>query len=217
MKDRDESDPEPAGPPATPGLKLRLEEKLGVLGDLRLVGYRGHGTRRSLHVKGRLIEADAESSVLGGEGSLLHNLLTTIRRFDSDEIPGARLLARFDESEYELYTDKEGYFQLNLYLDEPLADGWHQVQIELVDSVKEGARASVAAEALVPPERCDFAVVSDLDDTVVKSSADDKIEQARLTLFNDAASRMPFAGVDALYRAWWSRPARAATRGRAPS
>ena len=40
-----------------------------------------------------------------------------------------------------------------------------------------------------------LAVVSDLDDTVIESSATDKLEQARLTLLRDAASRAPVDGV----------------------
>lgn len=197
---RDER-PEPAGPPAEPGWRMRLEEKLGRLGDLRLVAYRGHGTSRSLHLRGRLIEASGEEGELGRDQGILGNMITTLRRIGSDEIPGARLRARFREQEYELYTDQEGFFQLNLYVDEPMAAGWQQVPIELVESIKEDAQAEVEAEALVPSEDADYAVVSDLDDTVIRSSATDKLDQLRLTLFRDWASRKPFPGVDALYRA----------------
>lgn len=191
----------PAGAPAGPGLKVRLEQKLGLLGELKLVGYRGHGTARSLHVKGRLLESTAEAGSPRDGGGVLRNALTTLRRMHSDEIAGARLMARFRERQYELYTDEEGYFQLNLYVDEPLEAGWHAVHIDLVASVKPGARAHAVAESLVPSENADFAVVSDLDDTVIESSATDKLEQARLTLLRDAASRVPFDAVGVLYRA----------------
>lgn len=104
----DRTRPEPAGPPDEPGLKLRLEEKLGLLDELRLVAYFGHGTRRSLHVKGRLIEAKGERGSLGGEDGILRNVLTTLGRMESDEIPGARLRATFRGTEHEIYTDAEG-------------------------------------------------------------------------------------------------------------
>lgn len=191
--------PAPAGAPDEPGLKLRLEKKLGWLGALRLVPYWGHGTSRSLHLRGRLIEAKGEAGSVGEKSGLLKNVITTLRRMESDEIPGARLRARFRGREHELFTDAEGYFQLNLYTDEPLEPGWHRVPLELVDSVDPDARAEAEAEALVPGEDAEFAVVSDLDDTVIRSSATDTLEQARLTLFHDAASRMPFPGVGALY------------------
>lgn len=211
MTDRDS--PELAGAPDDPGLKLRLEEKLGVLDELRLVPFRGHGTRNSLHVKGRLIEAKGtggtivhdegeEDAERGDDGDgLLHNVLTTLRRMESDEIPGALLRARFRDREHELYTDGEGYFQLNLYLEDGgLEAGWHGVEVELVDSLKEGARASATVEALVPSEHAEFAVVSDLDDTVIRSSASNKMTQLKMTLMKDAASRTPFQGVGAHLR-----------------
>jgi phosphatidate phosphatase APP1 len=193
--------PDPAGPPAEPGLKLEVEAKLGWLDDLRLIAFRGYGTRRSLHLSGRLIEAKGAKGGSGADGGVIRNVIRTLHRMESDEIPGARLRARFRDHEHELYTDDEGYFQLNLYVDRPLDAGWNQVHLELVESIAGGARAEATAEVLVPSEEAEFVVVSDLDDTVIRSSATDKLEQARMTLFHDAASRVPFAGVAELYRA----------------
>jgi hypothetical protein len=73
--------------PEDPGLRLRLEEKLGILDELRLVGYAGHGTGSALHVEGRLIERKAEAGEPDGTG-VWENIKSTIQRFRSDEIPG---------------------------------------------------------------------------------------------------------------------------------
>lgn len=198
------SDEQSGRPPglAEPGLKLRLEEKLGWLDDLRIVAYRGYGTRHSLHVRGRLIEAKGEAGTGGDEpDGVLANVLTTLRRLDSDEIPGAKLLARHGGRDFELFTDAEGFFQLNLYVDDELAPGWHDVQLELADSVAKGAQSTAEAKILVPHPDCEFAVISDLDDTVIESQATNKLAQARLTLMNDGASRVPVPGIAALYDA----------------
>lgn len=80
------------------------------------------------------------------------------------------------------------------------------MDLELLESLDEDARATTTAAALVPSADAEFAVVSDVDDTVIKSSAADTLEQARLTLLEDAASRTPFQGVDALYRALVAGP-----------
>jgi phosphatidate phosphatase APP1 len=199
MSDQPESD-EPAGAPAGPGLKLRLKARLGLVGELRLLGYWSHGTRDFLHVKGRLLEAQGVSGKIGTEGGVLRNVLTALHRLESDEIPGARLRARFQSRTYDLYTDNEGFFHINLYPPQPLDAGWHDVEIELVDSVKEDASARTTARVLVPPDDAGIAVVSDLDDTVIRTSVTDTIEMVRLTLLENAATRMAFPGVASLYK-----------------
>lgn len=191
---------DPAGPPVEPGLKLRLKSRLGLIDELRLVPYLGHGTQRSLQLKGRLLEAKATGGKVAENGGVVGNVLTTLRRLESDEIPGAKLAATFDGETYELYTDGEGFFQLNLYLERDLDAGWHEVDLELRDSIEPDANARATAEVLVPSPDAEFAVVSDIDDTVIESSASDKLEQARLTLLNDAASRSPVDGIAELYQ-----------------
>ncbi|HSN71384.1 MAG TPA: phosphatase domain-containing protein, partial [Steroidobacteraceae bacterium] len=190
---------EQQSPIARPGLKLRAKARLGLLSDLRLVAYLSHGTREFLHVKGRLVEAPGLSGSIGKDGSLLSNVLTTLHRIGSEEIPGARLVATFDGRDHDAYTDNEGYFHVNLYPREPLTVGWHDVHVELAESVKEAARTSATARVLVPPEENAFAVVSDLDDTVIQTSATDKLEMIRLTLFENAATRIAFPGIASLY------------------
>jgi phosphatidate phosphatase APP1 len=200
MSDRHDSD-EPAGAPDGPGLKLRLKARLGFLGDLKLLAYWSHGTRDFLHVKGRLIEAQGASGRIGSEGSVLRNVVTALHRLESDEIPGARLRVHFQHRTYDLYTDNEGFFNINLYPPQPLDAGWHEVEIGLLDSVKVDASASTTARVLVPPDDAGIAVVSDLDDTVIHTSVTDTIEMVRLTLVEDAATRMAFPGVADLYQA----------------
>lgn len=200
----------PAAPPASPGLKLRLKARFGLLDELRLVPYLGHGTANSLHIKGRLLEAKATQGLSSDGDSVLSNVLTTLQRLESDEVPGARLAARFQGTDAEAFTDQEGYFQLNLYSDRPMLPGWHCVPLHVIDSVAEDASAFATARAFVPSDDADFAVVSDIDDTVIRSHATNKLAQARLTLLHDADSRKAWPGVAALYYALVAGPGGAA-------
>ena len=186
--------------PDRPGAKLRLEEKLGILDELRLVGYAGHGTDNALHLEGRLIESKAEAG-RATEGGLWENIKATIKRFESDEIPGARVRARFGGGEWDVWTDNEGFFKLDLPIEEPLEPGWHDVDLELIESIKEGDYPTGTASVLIPSPDAEYAVVSDLDDTVIKSSASSTIRKVKVVFANDARSRAPFAGVEQLYEA----------------
>jgi phosphatidate phosphatase APP1 len=61
--------------------------------------------------------------------------------------------------------------------------------------------ASAEGLVLVPSPKSQFGVISDIDDTVMKTHATSWWRMARLTFLNNARTRKPFEGVAALYRA----------------
>lgn len=60
---------------------------------------------------------------------------------------------------------------------------------------------AVRALVRVPGSSARFGVVSDLDDTVIRTGATSLLTVARLTLLENAFTRLPFEGVAAFYRA----------------
>lgn len=74
---------------------------------------------------------------------------------------------------------------------EPLAPGWHDVELELVESVGEPERRRVHAPVLVPAPDAEFAVVSDLDDTVIRTHANDALRELAIVFGKSAQSRSP--------------------------
>lgn len=192
-------------------LKRRAKKRLGLFDPLRLLPFRGYGTRERLVVSGRLLEregviydadeaAEAEDATHASNGRL-DNLRASIRRFRSDEIPDARIAVRFGSVREEVVTDEEGFFRLELALPEPVEPGWKQVELELLESMagSEGLRAK--AHVFVPSEEAEFAIISDVDDTVIRTRATNRLQMVHTVLFNDARSRKPFPGVAAFYRA----------------
>jgi phosphatidate phosphatase APP1 len=134
-------------------------------------------------------------------GTAWRNLRATVRRFGSEEIPGARVVARVGRAWIELRTDEEGFFHGRLELLHPLEPGWHDVRLELVESIAGGEGLRAEAPALIPPSDADFAVVSDIDDTIVHSAVTNRLRMIRIVLFQNARTRSPFPGVGAFYRA----------------
>lgn len=185
---------------ATPGLKLRLEDRLGMLDRIQLLAFRSFGTPTLLRVRGRVRE---RKGVEGSteETSLRRNVSNTLHRLESDEIPRARVRARLDRRTREATTDGEGYFALELEPEEPLEPGWHEVELELVESVGRPASRTVRAHVLVPAPDADFAVVSDVDDTVIRSRSNDLLEEISIVFGKGAHDRVAIPGIPALYRA----------------
>jgi len=132
------------------------------------------------------------------------------QRFESDEVPGARLLARYGGQERELVSDDEGYFVFELPGGPSRGEilEWHDVEVEVVDPEPAARDSGVSVGRLMTPAAgADVAIVSDLDDTVVETGATDKLRMARTVFLNNSRTRTPFPGVSAFYRALEIGPA----------
>ena len=187
-------------PAAKPGWKLRLEDRLGLLDRIEVLGFRTCGTPGLLRVRGRVRERRNVESV-AEPASVWRNVLNTLRRLDSDEIPGATVEASVNGTSSRTLTDDEGYFSFELTMDPPLDAGWHDVQLDLVDSVGEPAEHDASASVLVPPPDAEFAIISDVDDTIIRTHSTDLMRQLEIILSGGAHDRVAFPGVPALYNA----------------
>lgn len=185
-------------------LKYRLAYALGGPDPIKIVPYRGYGTSERLYVHGRVLE-DQGITPAEESDSVWNNLLNMYKRIESDEVPFARLTARFQGSEHEVVADEEGMFELWITPREPLAHSslWQQVELELVEprSSKQEGPVRATAEVLTPPDSAKLAVISDIDDTVLRSGTGNLLLMARNVFLENAHTRLPFPGVAAFYRA----------------
>jgi phosphatidate phosphatase APP1 len=161
--------------------------------------FRGYGTSTRLRLRGRVLLASGLIRSRLGD-SVVDNLRNMFRRFESDEVPGALVAARAAAGgEVRVRADQEGYFEAVLDLLRPL-DGarvWEPVELELLEPA---GPARATGQVLVPRDP-QYAVISDLDDTVLHSNATSLWQMARLTLLHNAHTRLPYEGVAGFYQA----------------
>jgi phosphatidate phosphatase APP1 len=169
--------------------------------------FRGFGDGRRLLLGGRVL-LDHGIGTQGPADPLWKNLVNTWRRFESDEVAGARLEAAHEGCHATATSDEEGYFRFALEVPPGAAGGgWRQVAVELVELPPRLAGRPLAAggratgRVLVPSPGARFGVVSDLDDTVVETGVTSKLVLARNVFLRNAHTRLPFPGVGAFYRA----------------
>ncbi|HEX2060781.1 MAG TPA: phosphatase domain-containing protein [Thermoanaerobaculia bacterium] len=158
--------------------------------------YRGFGRGNEMLIRGRVLLEKAITRATGAE-SLWRNAVNTWRRFKSDELAGVRVVATYRDSVVESISDDEGHFQIRLaphVLDHTRL--WHEVGLALPDR----NNVTAVAHVMMPPEDADFAIISDIDDTVLVTNATSLLGMARSVIRN-AATRLPFEGVADLYRA----------------
>lgn len=183
--------------------RLGLKWLFGRVAPLQILPYRGFGTADNLLLRGRVLE-DKGISRRAVATSGLRSLRDMYRRFDSDEIANAQIRATIADQTLETITDYEGYFafRFNPTLALPVERDWHAIELELLAPRVPGqGTVRATGQVLIPSSRAAFGVISDIDDTVVRTGVTDLLTMARIVLLNSAQTRVPFPGVAAFYHA----------------
>ena len=179
--------------------KYGVEAEYDLFDPVAVIPFRSWGTSRSLRVQGRVLE-QAAMNAPDRDSGVVENTANTLRRLESDEIPGARVNIAFRGREQLVTADDEGFFRVDFESDVPLDGGWHRVGLKLVESMA-GSGSTATAEVYVPDPDAERVVISDIDDTVMITRVNEPVEMAWLVAGGNARTRRPFAGVPELYRA----------------
>jgi len=185
--------------------KVRLKHQLGWLGVPQLIPYRGFGSQatKKVHVSGSLSE-DKGLEKPKEKQSLFRNILSMLKRYSGDQIPGAHVSVEFGEDLHQLITGDTGQFSTTFPLSQNYSDDptkWMEYRVRLVDQFEEeGKTYAVKGEILVPGNDADFGVISDIDDTIMVSHSTQMLRKLRLLLTHNSRTRKPFPGVEAFYR-----------------
>ncbi|WP_420454612.1 App1 family protein [Rubrivirga sp.] len=178
----------------------RVRRRFDLWDDLHVVPYHGYGDAGRVRLRGRVLddeEVDHEGELTRWESARL-----TARRYLSDEVPGARLAVTVAGRTVETTTDEDGYYDLAVEAELAEGDLWREATVRLLEPVEaDHAPVEVAHRFQVPPPDARFLLISDLDDTVLRTGATDKLRFARVVLLNNATTREVFPGVGAFYRA----------------
>ena len=183
-------------------VRYGVDRSIGEERPVRVVPYRGYGSAELVRVRGRVLHGVPPRDASPGDRWWV-NLANTYRRLETDEVPGARLRVAFQDAEVEVLSDDEGHFLAELRPDAaPDADRlWHEATVQLLEPAGEIVKAPVAI-----PQRARFGVISDLDDTVLRTDARNLVRMGREVLFGNVHTRIPFPGVGAFYRALHTAP-----------
>jgi phosphatidate phosphatase APP1 len=162
-----------------------------------VVPYRGYGTAEVWYVRGRVL-ADNGLAPAAEADRRRRNLLNTLRRLRARGAAGAGVRARGAGTFEETTADNEGFFNLKLHPCAPWEPGklWYPVDLELA-----GDTAHAVCPVLVPPPDAEIGIISDIDDTVIRTDVTRLIAMLRIVLLTNAHTRLPFPGVAAFYRA----------------
>lgn len=169
--------------------------------DLRIEPYIGHGGSGEVVVRGRVLDDPTPSEAVEGEG-VGAAVLRTLRHFLTDELPGVPLRVAVGGATVDTVTDADGYFQVRLQLDpDQLTSPWTRGTVELAGGYRGlSGPNTTALDVLVPAPEARFAILSDIDDTILQTGVQRIGRMIRQTITGSALTRTAFAGAPELYR-----------------
>lgn len=185
---------------ADAGLR-RLRKRIGRTGTPQIQAYMGYATKDVIRLHGRVltnppIDPDFEKD------TWWHNLKNTMGRLASDEVPDTTVRAQVGDLSETTTSDAEGYFYFNLPR-EVAGLGelfWSPAELSILDAAGNTVAGSAAVgQVMYTPSTAQYAVISDVDDTIMHTGATDIATMAKLTFLGNARTRAPLAGVAKLY------------------
>lgn len=181
-------------------IRRGVKASVGLLEPLRIDFYGGYAGNERAFVWGRALE-NAIPSAPRPDDTALSNLKRSLRQLRSDEVPGLALEVHACAAELQLRTDDEGYFCAELALPQAPGAGFCPARVRVVDdTLKKAKDVTAQAQVLVPGSNARFGVVSDIDDTILRSHVRNRLRQAYLTLFGNAITRLSFEHTPELYQ-----------------
>lgn len=167
--------------------------------DIFIMPFIGFGNHEKIFSKGRVLEKK-DAGLAQETDSRWRNLIRMLRLFETDEVPRALVRARFENLENEIRADREGYFDIELNTGDRSQTGlWHDLDLELLEPTINNTKTT--GQILIPPASAKFGVISDIDDTVIKTNVTNRLKMLATTVLTNEHTRLPFEGVAEFYRA----------------
>ena len=165
---------------------------------VQMLTYAGYRNADEARFGGRIVEY--RTPLDAGE-STLSKLRAMLAIYESDEVPGVRIVAEGYGGRHEAISDDEGYFEFRVPLngrDLPEKTRWDEVTLSVESH--EAKRTRVTAPVLAPGTSRRIGVISDIDDTVVETGATNFLKNWRRVLVDQPGERLAVPGASKLYR-----------------
>ena len=134
-----------------------------IYGDIEIDPYFGHATPTEIVLRGRVLTRRAIEAVeeLEEDPNLWTNFKSMMALFNTRELSDVRITC----GPVETLSDEEGYFEL--FLPRPDSEvGWITHDVRFGD-----AEDRAELTALLPPAAAEYGIISDIDDTLIKTDA----------------------------------------------
>jgi phosphatidate phosphatase APP1 len=166
---------------------------------VNIVFFQTYGNEQEVKIKGRVIESDDKSS----ETSLDSDIKNFFRNLDilnNNEIENINVDINFNGKVIKTKTDDDGIFEITVKNFGKITTGFNNV-VGQVSKEQNKYVSDKAIGKITIQEKNDitFGVISDIDDTIQKSYAPNKLKAVKTLLFNNYKTQEKIMGTSELY------------------
>lgn len=171
---------------------------------LQIIPFLTYGTKTHLYLRGRALEDEDIDLSKKGWFSLLVN---SWKRFETDEIRNSAIQINISDTKFDLKTDAEGYYLLDktskIKLNTDI-EGWLDYKVKYTDNnLKRKIQQDNTFEGqmLVPSDKAQFGVISDIDDTILHTGVTSRLKWRVVvnTFFKTPLKRKALEGTAEFY------------------
>ncbi len=182
---------------------LLLAAALAAAGNVYIQPMASYGTPTWARLSGRVLEGTPPPPPDAARGKL-DNFVDTLATLESDEVAGAKVQVKLFGKAHEATTDADGVFVIEARGKTAMEPGVHRLEVRLADTP-----VKALVELYVLREKPAVAVISDVDDTIVKTHVTRPVSMVAQVLTKNAAQLEPTPGMPPAYRAWHKQGAAA--------
>lgn len=168
----------------------------GHLRPMTIRAYRGFVADGVAHVRARVLEEprfDAAADSLRIDAAVYANLM----RWVVLDMPGVDVTVTLGDVGTTVRSDTDGFVNARLPVGD-LPPGWHAVHLRAQD--EDGRPVTAHGRVVRPDPASQVAVISDIDDTILRTGMTEGMRSIGRTLLRDAHGRKPIPGTPSLYR-----------------
>lgn len=184
--------------------RYSLKDKLNLVSPATIQAYRGYGSEKGIFLRGRVIENEG-LELPSKDASIWQNIKSLYHRYESDEIPHAKIKFGIDNLKETVTCNSEGFFSI-AHSGEQITKGkdgkWQKLHLRILDSPSENQEeVDFEGEFQLQQPSNSFGIISDVDDTIIVTKATEFLEKIRIFILRNSHTRKPLEGIAAFYKA----------------
>lgn len=165
--------------------------------NVRLLAYAGYRNASAVRLRGRVVRYGKPLDA--GEG-LLARMRAMLAIYNSRELAGVTARIEGYGQSHEVVTDEEGYFQLEMRIDQPLPETTRWEHVTITVPGRETKPSAAKVPVMAPGSDAPWGIISDIDDTVVETGATNFVKNWRRVLADRPQDRLAVPGAGSLFK-----------------
>lgn len=166
--------------------------------EIRL--FRSYGHEKLVHLSGRIVRPEEEPPV-SADDSKWTNFWRNLQELSVNEVSGVKVRFKLNGHSLTLSSDDEGMLTLSTATFGELTPGEHELTAELVPGQEYSAPPAHTTITIHSRTDTSPSLVSDIDDTLVKTQVSDKLQAMKNFLLDNSLSSDLIPGTSELYQA----------------